>query len=254
MSHQIRTPMNGIIGFATLVLDSELDIEQRQQMIYLHDSGKSLAVIINDILDFSKLEAGKLELEQVAMSQERLLMQQWPSSVPKRSPKALHLTFYVADDVSQWVVGSPTRLGQVLLMHGTIGVKSDSGAGSTFWFTALLPTTEGPRTSSSAPPVGKMIGRRILIVDDNAVNQMVVAAMLGRWADHLRPPDAELLEPHRPLPARHSGSNHARHIWFARGRAGRREESPYRRWRPRRRAIRTDTRSRRSHKRAYRGT
>lgn len=68
MSHEIRTPLNGIIGFAELLLDGELSGTQRRQVMLVKDSGASLLAIINDILDVSKIEAGKLELECIAMS------------------------------------------------------------------------------------------------------------------------------------------------------------------------------------------
>lgn len=64
-SHDLRTPMNAILGFTDLLLDTSLDDEQKQYVATIQDAGKGLLVLINDILDFARLEAGKLKVEIV---------------------------------------------------------------------------------------------------------------------------------------------------------------------------------------------
>jgi two-component system sensor histidine kinase/response regulator len=65
MSHEIREPMNAVIGMTRLLLETPLSDEQRGYVDAVHDAGQALLTIINDILDLSRMEAGRLELDCV---------------------------------------------------------------------------------------------------------------------------------------------------------------------------------------------
>ena len=73
MSHEIRTPMNGILGMTTALLATDLSDKQRESAFIINDSGEALLHLLNDILDLSKIEAGKIEIEQIDFSLQRLL-------------------------------------------------------------------------------------------------------------------------------------------------------------------------------------
>jgi len=123
MSHEIRTPMNGIIGLTELLLATPLTRVQHDYLAMVGDSAERLLSVINGILDFSKIESGGVELETRPFGVREVVAEAVRSVSVAADSKGLELSYRVAPDIPEKVLGDDGRLRQVLVNLMSNAVK-----------------------------------------------------------------------------------------------------------------------------------
>ena len=115
VSHEMRTPLHGILGMLQLACDSESSPERRHQLQMAIRSAESLLTTIEDILDFTKIEARRLDLEPVYFSIRELVADTLKTLGVTAAQKGLQLAFEIEPNVPDRLWGDPLRLRQILI-------------------------------------------------------------------------------------------------------------------------------------------
>lgn len=133
VSHEMRTPLNAVIGMTDLLLESDLDPVKRDYVRTIRNSGLSLLSIINEILDYSKIEARKMDIVEGAVNLQEILEAAMEQVAPRAAEKRLELAYILADDLPARIWGDGKRLSQILVNLLSNAIKFTESGEVTVW-------------------------------------------------------------------------------------------------------------------------
>jgi two-component system, sensor histidine kinase len=265
VSHELRTPVNAIVGMSSLLSATELTSVQKQYIETLKFSSDGLLVLIDDLLDVSRIESGKVELENIPFSLDKILCALSISLGLKAREKGLQFKYSIDPLISDYLFGDPHRFNQILtnlisnaikftakgeikvsitlveqrsddqfiqvsvidsgigiaenrlnaifqefsqedtstsrkyggtglgltiskklveMMGGNLKVTSVKNVGSEFYFSIVLRKSEEPeKVNENFNP--DLSDKRILLVEDNPINQYLAMTLLKSWNAHV---------------------------------------------------------------------
>ncbi len=142
MSHDIRTPMNAIIGLSDVLSKTTLQKDQAQYVQVINSSAQSLLSLINDIMDFSKIEAGQLDLETISFDISQVLDDCADLIFFQANEKRLEFVYFVSPSIDRYVFGDPNRLRQIVLNLACNAVKFTENGRVELWVELLAKNDE----------------------------------------------------------------------------------------------------------------
>ena len=114
VTHEIRTPLHGIIGMTELLQHTRLNEEQKKYTVAAHSSGESLLELINSILDLSKIEAEKIDLENISFDLVKILDEVSYIQSEAASRKNINIYYYIDPAIPDCIIGDPTKIKQIV--------------------------------------------------------------------------------------------------------------------------------------------